>query len=539
MLVKPLYPYQDEPVDRFLLRGNLLVAFEMGLGKTPVAIACAEELLGCGDIDCALIVCPASLKYHWAMKIAEFTDLPSVALRVKNEHIIIPRPESCRVIDGTPVMRRHQYDQIARSRPEYIIMGYETVVRDARHVRALRPGFTVLDECTAIKSFRAKRTKQVKRLLASPYRLGLTGTPVENRPEELYSIMQWVDADALGRYDLFDRAYIQRDHYGRVASYRNLPILHKRLAPAIARKSRLDPGVAPYLPTVEHGVWPVGMDTTLTATYQVIAADLLTALRELPATGSFDLAAYYTGTNSFEENSALGKVMARQTALEMLLDHPRLLVKSAVNYLNTHGEKGSKYLSELLVQDDFEITHSSPKLDYLTGIVPEILEFDPRNKIIIFSRFVGMQDIFEDELTGPDWTCVRFHGGLNAKEKAAAVAKFSGDPECRIFLSSHAGAYGNDMHMANYLINYDLPWSAGKAAQINGRHVRASSKFASVCIRDLIVTGTIEERRQQMLAIKFRVGSAILDGHGQDTDGAVVNDLKSLMSHLTQALGGG
>lgn len=534
MLVKPLYPYQDEPVDRFLLRGNLLVAFEMGLGKTPIAIACAEELLGCGDIDCALIVCPASLKYHWAQKIAEFTDLPSVPFRIKDEHIFIPRPEKCRVIDGPPRMRRLQYESIARLRPEYIIMGYETVVRDARFVRSIKPGLTVLDECTAIKSFRAKRTKQVKRLLASGYRVGLTGTPVENKPEELFSIMQWVDADTLGRFDLFDRAYIKRDHYGRVDSYRNLPVLHKRLAPAIARKSRLDKDVAPYLPKVDHSSWFVTMDPTLLATYKVIAADLLEALREMPVTGSFDLAAYYSGRDSFEESSALGKVMSRQTALEMLLDHPRLLIQSGVKYINTHGDAGSKYLSELLVRDDFNITHASPKLDYLAQIVPEILEFNSRNKMLIFSRFLGMQDLFEEALP---YACVRFNGAMNAKEKAAAIARFSSDPSARIFLSSHAGAYGNDMHMANYLVNYDLPWSAGKMAQINGRHVRASSSFDSVVIRDMIVAGTIEERRQQLLSLKSRVGSAILDGHGQDSDGAVVNDLKSLMSHLTEVLG--
>lgn len=541
MLIKPLYPYQDAPVDLFLDRGNLLVAFEMGLGKTPIAIACAEELLGCRDIDCALVVCSATLKYQWAQRIAEFTDLPGIPFRVKDKHIIIPSPENCTVINGTPAQRKLQYQSIKTRRPDYIIMGYENVVNDSRFVRNIHPGLVILDECTAIKTFRAKRTKHIKRLLNSEYRLGLTGTPVENRPEELFSIMQWIDEDVLGRFDLFDRAYIQRDRFGRVKSYRNLPILRKRVMPAVSRKSRLDPEVAPYLPEVDHGTWEIKMDPALSATYKSIARDLYIALKELPATDSFDLAAYYGG-DYFTESSALGNVMARQTALEMLLDHPALLTKSARDYAESRdaieaGVKkknwpGSKYAAQFLADNDS--IDSTPKLDYLAEIVPEILEFDPRNKILIFTRFVGMLDIIADTLKIP---CIKFHGGMSPVEKTAAIATFSTDSNYRVFISSHAGAYGNDMHMANYLINYDLPWSAGKADQINGRHVRASSQFTSVCIRDMVTIGTVEERRQKMLNIKRKVGTAILDGHGQDSDGAVINDLASLMSHLTEVLG--
>jgi len=507
----------------------------MGLGKTIIALACSEELLGCGDITSTLVVVPASLKFHWAQQVAASTDLPGVPFRVKDRHIIVPRPEHCTVINGSPAARKLQYQRIAQHHPEYVILGYENVVNDSRYVRAINPGLVILDECTAIKTFRAKRTKQIKRLLYPPFRIGLTGTPVENKPEELFSIMEWVDPEARGRFDLFVRTFIKRDHFGRVEKYRNLPVLRKKIAPAIARKSRLDPDVAPHLPEVDHGTWSVPMPPALREAYRRICADLHKELAAMPALSSFDLAAYYAGRQGSEENSALGKVMARQTALEMLLAHPRLLIRSADSFRASLGDKGSKYVSSLLADGFYPDVIPTPKTDYIAGIVPEILSFDQGNKILIFSRFLGMQDIFASFLAPGSF--VKYHGQLSAAEKTAAIARFTDDKDCRVFLSSHAGAYGNDMHMANYLINYDLPWSAGRADQINGRHVRASSAFPSVAIRDLIAAGTIEERRQQLLALKRKVGSAILDGHGQDEQGAVVNDLQTLMSHLTEVLG--
>jgi SNF2 family DNA or RNA helicase len=127
---------------------------------------------------------------------------------------------------------------------------------------------------------------------------------------------------------------------------------------------------------------------------------------------------------------------------------------------------------------------------------------------------------------------VLYHGSLPASNKAENIARFTRDKNCRVLLSSHAGAYGTDLYMANYLINFDLHWSAGKADQINGRHVRASSKFDSVVVRDIVTRGTIEERKHEMLDLKRTIGTAIVDGHGADSDGSIINDLKSLTSHL-------
>lgn len=531
MMTKDLYPYQDEPVDSFLERGSLLVAYEMGLGKTPIAIACAEELFGEDEIDLCMIVVPASLKYQWAARIGEFTDIPMVEVTRKKKTITLPDEKYVVMIDGTPAQRQSQYKHIMNTDVQYVILGYENVVNDWKYVKEIDPDFVVLDEATAIKTFKAKRTKKVKQLKA-PFRLALTGTPIENRPEELYSIMQWVDDSVLGRYDLFDRAYVVRNGFGGVVRYKNLPVLHKRLSVAMSRRNRLDSNVRPYLPEVEYATWNVELRPEVKKLYNTIALDLLGDLQQAGFTESFDLEKHYNGGDP-NENTEMGKIMAKQTALEMLLDHPELLVQSAKEYNDRESRTGSKYAAQLHASGALDELFQSNKLDLLIEEVNDILEFNDDNKVIIFTKYRRMVDIIRKHLDYLGIESLEYHGGMDAGEKAAAVAEF--EKEYRVLVSSHAGSYGTDLKMANYLINYDLPWSSGKADQINGRHQRAASEFDQVYVVDMITTGTIEERKHAMLALKRKIGSAILDNNGADESGRVENDLGSLTSALEAA----
>jgi len=125
---------------------------------------------------------------------------------------------------------------------------------------------------------------------------------------------------------------------------------------------------------------------------------------------------------------------------------------------------------------------------------------------------------------------------MTSAAKAAAIQKFTVDPECRLFLSSHAGAYGCDMYMANHLVNYDHPEAAGKSDQINDRHVRASSEFGNVFVHNMYVEGTIEERGLDRLEFKRTIGSAFLDGEGADREGRVRDTRGTLTDWLRESL---
>ena len=187
-----LLPYQVDAVEAMVKRRKMLVAYDLGLGKTVLTIAALERLRDEGHITGpGFIVCLSSLKYQWAQQIGKFTD--------GSRKVV--------VIDGTPKQRAEQYVEAYDwrvSNVDYIILNYEQVVNDWSYIEKFEPSFIVTDEATAIKSFRSKRSKYIKRL-ESPIRFALTGTPVENgKPEELYSIMQFVDSKVLGRFDIFD-----------------------------------------------------------------------------------------------------------------------------------------------------------------------------------------------------------------------------------------------------------------------------------------------------------------------------------------------
>jgi SNF2 family DNA or RNA helicase len=277
---------------------------------------------------------------------------------------------------------------------------------------------------------------------------------------------------------------------------------------------------------VSHEVWRVELDKLTDETYRLMADDLLDELMKVRGGAVFDLSAYYQGSQ-FAENTPLGRVMARQQAIQMLLDHPLLVDTSAELYADTLHEGGSKYAQEVKRHGWLDGLGHSPKLDFLSEKLTDILGF-AGTKILVFSMHPEMLEIIDQRMGLP---AVQYHGRMSTLARAAAVNQFTSDPECRLFLSSHAGAYGTDMRMASHLINYDLPWSAGRADQINGRHQRAGSEFSKVFIADLIVGGTIEERKLDMLDYKRRISAAVVDGVVPKS-GRIENDLVSLTQFL-------
>jgi len=170
-----------------------LLADDMGLGKTVQAIAAGALLRQLRDIKRVLVVSPASLKHQWAREIQRFTSL------------------SATVIEGNLTSRRNLYQK-----PGFFnIINYELVLRDEDDLRRLRPDLIILDEAQRIKNWRTKTADAVKRL-RSPYAFVLTGTPLENRLDELYSIFQFIDPDILGPLWRFN----QRFFSGRAALLR-------------------------------------------------------------------------------------------------------------------------------------------------------------------------------------------------------------------------------------------------------------------------------------------------------------------------------
>lgn len=518
-----------------LERGNLLVAYGMGLGKTIIQLAICEELRDSAQISSSALVVPASLKWQWAQSIAQFTDVTTRQVRMKDSFITVPTEDYCVVIDGTKTQRDKKYKMSHDIRPSYVILGYENIINDWRNVRLLRPDLITLDEATAIKSFDSQRSKKVK-IWRAPYRYALTGTPIDNRADELFSIMEWVDPTELGRGDLFDKCYVVRDNYGRVKRYKALDTLHKKTKGFIARKTRFDPDVESYMPEDFHKVVLVDLSPKSKQLYKKISQDILDDLDEEQFSQPFSVDAFYQGQQGSGFQGAVGsKIMA----LNMICTHPRLLVDSAKDFGDwmERGEgtpRGSKYawfLSEEGLLDDLPMT--SPKIDEVVRDIYDLLDENPKSKILVFSFYKRVGDMLSREFGSK---AVVFNGDMSISAKESAKMKFKTSDNVRIFLSSDAGGIGVDLPEANYLLNIDIPYSAGAADQRNNRHVRVSSEWDKVFVINYLVEDSVEHRiGYKRIEFKRAVGSAILDGTVPKS-GVLNNDVPGLRDVLGNPL---
>jgi SNF2 family DNA or RNA helicase len=507
-----LYPFQQEASERMVERGQMLLAMVMGAGKTPTTLSTIEALIEDNEISRVCVVVPSSLKYQWLREIKKFTTSKAI------------------VIDGTPKQREKLWRLSIGC--QYVIVNTESLTKDIIHWEAMRFNAMVIDEATIIKSFTSKRSKMLKKLGAKcHYRFALTGQPIENKPEELFSIMQFVDSSVLGKFDSFDRTFIVRDHFGKPTRYRNLRQLNDSMSEAMVRKTRDD--IKDQLPEVITQVIPVQFDNSMAGVYERIATDLLDEIQKaITSNGrSFDLWAHYHGGQG---NEAQGQIMSRLTVLRMLCDNPRLVVESAKAFNDpTQNTEGSAYASKILAEGWLPETFKTPKLDTVIEYIKDVLNEDPTNKVVLFSFFKKNLRLIQEATKGLTQS-VLFMGGMGADQRDVAKQKFATDDNVRLFLSSDAGGYGVDLPQANYLISYDLPWSAGKLDQREARIIRLSSTHPHVTVVSFVMKGSIEERQYEMLQQKREINKAFID-KGYDSQGKFELNLGTLSEFLSHS----
>lgn len=417
----------------------------MGLGKTVITIAAAEELIERGEIGGGLVIVPADLKHQWRKQILAFTEGKA----------------NVQVIEGSQAQRMNQYQLVKSGQVEYAIMNYEQVVNDWQWVRRLPRDFIVLDEATYIKGFKSKRSKKIKQLKAD-YKWALTGQPVENRPEEIFSIMEWVDENLFGPYEIFDPHFIVRWSSGKVRKIKNIPTFNRLLNKRMVRISRDTPGVKEQLPQVVEESYVIDFDPAGAKLYRRIATELIDLLASIDAWG-FDIDNYYTGA---AENApeGLGDIMSRVMCLRMLCDHPELLWWSADLADGTTDPKsrtlarGSAYAAMLKATGQLDKLGPSRKLETTVELIEEILDANPKNKVVLFSFFKEQLRIIGDRME-PKTGVAHFNGDIKRNDREANKVRFQTDPNCRLFLSSDAGGYGVDLPQANYLlcVKADMP----------------------------------------------------------------------------------
>jgi superfamily II DNA or RNA helicase len=449
LLKVPLYPYQAEGALFAVRAGRALIGDDMGLGKTIQAIAATEILARHFGLSKVLVVCPTSLKYQWQSEITRFSGR-------SGEY-------AARVIGGGRAQRQKDYalEDFCK------ITNYEKLKPDLDLIAAWAPELVIVDEAQRVKNWNTIAARALKRI-DSAYAIVLTGTPLENKLEELISIVQFVDQHRLGPTWKLLHEHQVKDEAGRVTGYTGLEKIGQTLAPVMIRRRKSE------------------------------------VLRQLPSRTDQTLLVPMTEMQMrhHQENAdVVAKIVQRWRKTRFLSDKDQRRLTCALQ--NMRMSCNSTYLL------DHETDHGV-KADELAALFDELFA-DPEAKAVVFSQWTRTHDIVIRRLEARGMGYVSFHGGVPSDKRPALVERFRDDAACRVFLSTDAGSTGLNLQHASTLVNMDLPWNPAILEQRIARIHRMGQR-RPVRVINFVAKGTIEEGMLSVLAFKRSLSAGILDG---------------------------
>ncbi len=448
LLKTDLYPYQREGVLFAARAGRCLIADDMGLGKTVQAIAVSEIMTRCLGVEKVLIICPTSLKYQWEKEIERFTT------------------QSSQLIYGSLPKRQWLY----KEESFFKITNYDVIHRDITAIGEWSPDLIILDEAQRIKNWKTRLAQSVKRLY-SPYVLVLTGTPLENRLEELHSIIGFIDKHHLGPLFRFRHLHQITDEAGKVIGYRNLSNLGKSLQPILIRRKKEK--VLSQLPQRIEKNYFVAMTSEQTAIHE-------------------------------ENREIVGRLVNKWRRYKFLSEEDKQRLMRALQ--NMRMVSDNTYLIDSNRVSGIKIAELEIQLH-------ELFE-DKHTKIVIFSQWLRMIELVIRMLNAHNWKYVWFHGGVPSNKRGDLIQIFKENPNCRIFLSTEAGGVGLNLQNASAVINLDLPWNPAVLEQRISR-VHRLGQNQHVRVINFIAQDSIEQGMLSLLKFKRSVFSGVLD-NGED-----------------------
>lgn len=475
-LKQPLYPYQIDGMLHLAFRGRAMLADEMGLGKTVQAVSAAAVMREAMGVRRVLVVAPASLKTEWEEQVRTFTDLPQEVL-----------------FGGRPTrLLRYRHTSVF-----FLIANYEQVLRDYKEINlVLRPDLVILDEAQRIKNWRTKTAQRLKRLEA-PFAFVLTGTPLENRIDELYSLAEFIDPSLFGSLFHFNRRYYRFDSDGKVAGMQRLDEMHERIGTVMLRRRKDD--IEEQLPERVDNTYFVQMTREQKEIYdehEAVVARLYHLAKRRPLRP--------------EEMKRLQNALA---CMRMCCDTCYILDRE---------------------------TRIAPKLDELEKVLDDLWADNPSRKVLIFSEWVRMLELVEERLKRRNFGFARHVGSMPQQERRTHIQRFKSDPQCRVFLSSESGGVGLNLQAASVVVNLDLPWNPAKLEQ---RIARAWRKHQAnrVNVINLVSENTLEHRMLSTLKFKQGLADVVLDARGEteafekpDARGAFMARLAEVMDSPLQ-----
>ncbi len=476
-----LRPYQERGAGwlDFLHRWNLgaCLADDMGLGKTIQFIAFLLHLQHTSQLERPyLLICPTSVLGNWEREVKRFAPTLKVALhhgekRAKGKTL------------KQQVLTRH-----------LVITSYSLVHRDAADLKAIPWQGIVLDEAQNIKNPEAKQSVSVRSLVQSqgdqntplPFRIALTGTPVENRLTELWSIMEFLNPGYLGNKSFFQRRFMMPiERYGDRDS---LQALRSLVQPFILRRLKTDRSIIQDLPEKQEMTVFCGLSAEQADLYQTVVDDTLKTIE---------------GAEGIEKQ---GLVLALLTKLKQICNHPSLYLKEKILPQN-QTPLAEASLTEAQLQD---FQNRSAKIQRLESLVEELIAEGDR--ALLFTQFVEWGHLLKAYFEARHHREILFlHGGTRKADRETIIDRFQEDPQAPrlLILSLKAGGVGLNLTRANHVFHVDRWWNPAVENQATDRAFRIG-QTRKVQVHKFVCTGTLEERIHDLIESKKALADQVV-----------------------------
>ena len=449
---------------RFLHKYNFggILADDMGLGKTIQTLTFLKSIEKNNPV---LVVCPRTLIYNWGEEINKF--FPDTNYLIYH---------------GTPEEREGMREGFAKN--EIIITSYSIISRDYADLNDYSFSYCILDEAQRIKNHKTKRAKGVKRINAGG-KLALTGTPLENSVDELWSIFDFLMKGYLGNYNHFRRNYLnpikKNNNQGKLVD------LKQRVAPFILRRKKEE--VLKELPQKIINIHKVDMTRLQEDTYRTVLEDLKGNLMETVEEQGF--------------NKSRINVLSVLTKLRQVCNHPGLILNEADNSM------------------------SSAKIESLQELVEEGI--NGGHKLIIFSQFVQMLKLIRKRFEEENITYMYLDG--STRDRMKRVKKFNEDPDVDAFLISlKAGGTGLNLTAADIVVHVDPWWNPMVERQASDRAHRIGQENR-VMVYKLITRGTVEEKMLKLQKRKQNIFESVIEDNANPLKSITWEDIKELLSY--------
>jgi SNF2 family DNA or RNA helicase len=455
-----LRPYQARGVSwlTFLERWGLgaCLADDMGLGKTAQCLAFLLYLKEEKALEePVLLVCPTSVLGNWEREVKKFA--PSLKTIVHH---------------GDKRSQGQAFAKAAKA-AELVLTSYPIVQRDLKTLETVSWQGVVLDEAQNIKNAEAKQSQAVRQLQAQ-FRIALTGTPVENRLSELWSILDFLNPGYLGPKNFFQRRFaIPIERYGDITS---LQTLRSLVQPFILRRLKSDRDIIQDLPDKQEMTVFCGLSAEQAALYQTVVDESLQTIEEADGI------------------QRKGIILALLTKLKQICNHPALF-------------KGNDSANGFQTR--------SAKLQRLEEMLEEAVAEGDR--ALIFTQFAEWGKLLKPHLEQQLGREVLFlYGSTPKKQREEMIDRFQQDPQGpRIFiLSLKAGGVGLNLTRANHVFHYDRWWNPAVENQATDRVFRIG-QTRNVQVHKFVCTGTLEERIHEMIESKKALAEQVV-GTGEN-----------------------